>query len=499
VRGVTIKTSSHRSRSARVIGLLAGVVLLSGVWATPGGASSSGASATPGNGKVTYRARAVLTGPITTGHVIEPLSANPTGLAAHGYVEQEFFAAGTAAAFQATSSPSNGRWVVKPTSTASYRTRILVRRPSDPAHFNGTVVVEWMNVSAGESAPDWDYLNPELMRQGYAYVAVSAQAQGVQGGTPILGSPVAGGATGLVGTEPARYGTLHHPGDQYALDMFAQIGEALRSPRHAVLGGQHPKRVIAVGESQSAYYLTTFADALQPLTHAFDGIFIHSRGGSGAPLNGSGLASKQGVPNLWIRTDLDIPVFMFETQTDLISLGYAPAQQPNTNRIRTWEVAGTSHADAYEVGPAVGLLGCTTPVNDGPQHQVVQAAFVAFNRWLDDGTPPPSPARFRLASTSPPTLLLQPDGNVVGGVRTPDVDVPVSTLSGAPPAGANALCSLFGSTTPFSEDTLISLYTNPAGYLKAYRASLAKAIKLGYLLPSERAGLIAKAQQVQFP
>ena len=72
----------------------------------------------------------MLTGPITTGHVIEPLTANPANLAANGYIEQEFFASGTATALQATSSPSNGRWAVAPTTTASYRTRILVRRPS---------------------------------------------------------------------------------------------------------------------------------------------------------------------------------------------------------------------------------------------------------------------------------------------------------------------------------------------------------------------------------
>ena len=108
-----------------------------------------------------------------------------------------------------------------------------MRRPTNPAHFNGTVIVEWMNVSAGESAPDWDFLNPMLMRDGYAYVGVSAQALGVDGGQSLLGTPNAAGATpsgGLVGGEPARYGTLHHPGDQYALDMFAQIGQALRAP-----------------------------------------------------------------------------------------------------------------------------------------------------------------------------------------------------------------------------------------------------------------------------
>ncbi len=80
---------------------------------------------------------------------------------------------------------------------------------------------------------------------------------------------------------------------------------------------------------------------------------------------------------------------MFETQTDLITLGYAAAQQPNTDRIRTWEVAGTSHADAYIVGSNATALGCTQPINDGPQHVVVQAAFTAFDNWVVHGTPPP--------------------------------------------------------------------------------------------------------------
>ena len=123
---------------------------------------------------------------------------------------------------------------------------------------------------------------------------------------------------------------------------------------------------------------------------------------------------------------------MSQTQTDLIELGYAPARQPNTAKIRTWEIAGTAHADAYTVGAAASILGCTTPVNSGPQHNVVQAAFTAFDKWVDNGTPPPSPPPFKLSSTEPPTLALDAHGNVIGGVRTPAVDVPVSTLSGAP-------------------------------------------------------------------
>lgn len=465
-----------------------------------GGAATGGVAGASGGGTSVggvYRARATFSEPPDVGTVAEPLTAQPLDLAQHGYVEQELFASGTAHAYRATADPSDGRWSVVPTTSAGYRTRILVRRPEDPSRFSGTVVVEWLNESAGESSPDWDFLNPELMRAGDAYVGVSAQALGVEGGSPLLGT---GGETGagLVHEDPARYGTLHHPGDQYAFDMFAQIGLGVRADDQRVLGPLRPRHVVAVGESQSAYFLTTFADALQPLTHAFDGLFIHSRGGTGAPLDGSSTSSSLSG-GLRIRTDLDVPVFMFETQTDLIELGYASAQQPDTSHIRTWEVAGTSHADAYLVGGAASLLGCPTPVNSGPQHEVAQAAFAAFTKWVVNGTPPPSPAPFQLSRRHPPTLALDRFGNVVGGVRTPAVDVPVSTLSGAAPPGASALCSLFGSTTPFSGQMLTSLYHSSAGYLAKFRASLDQAVSQGYLLAADRQALLAQAEQVAFP
>jgi hypothetical protein len=472
-----------------------GVALVAGPSAAVGAAAASGAGATSTG---VYGARATFSVPPNVGTVTEPLSAQPLDLASHGYLQQELFASGTAHAFRATAEPSDGRWTIVPTTSATYRTRILVRRPTDPSRFSGTVVVEWFNETAGESSPEWDYLNPALMDAGDAYVGVTAQALGVGGGTPILG---AGGeaSAGLVHVDPARYGSLHHPGDQYALDMFAQIGLGLRAGSQHVLGPLRPRHVVAVGESQSAFYLTTFADALQPTTHAFDGIFIHSRGGSGAPLDGASITTGAPSGGLRIRTDLSVPVFMFETQTDLIQLGYASAQQPDTPRIRTWEVAGTSHADAFIVGAAVNLLGCATPVNSGPQHQVAQAAFAAFTRWVVHGTPPPSPPAFRLSDRHPPTLALDQLGNVVGGVRTPAVDVPISTLSGAPPPGDSALCALFGSTTPFSGQMLVNLYHSSAEYLAKFRASLDEAIAQGYILPADRRALLAQARQVQFP
>ena len=341
----TIAPRSSAGRWTAVLLIVAGTLAACGSAAT----SSPTTSAAEPTG---WRAAAVFTTPPDTGHIIEPVSANPTGLAAHGYVEQEYFASGTAYSFTGRSTPSDGKWTIAVAGSAPYRTRIIVRRPSDPAKFDGNVVVEWMNVSAGESAPDWDYLDPALMDSGAAYVGVSAQALAVDGGKAILRS---GTSPGLRQQEPARYGSLNHPGDQYSLDMFAQIGQALRAPAPSVLGGLRPSHVVAIGESQSAFYLTTYADAIQPLDHAYQGIFIHSRGGGAATFDGQDVTSAIDG-DVRIRTDLDVPVFMLETQTDLIQLGYAAAQQPNTSRIRTWEVAGTSHADAYELG-----VGCRLP------------------------------------------------------------------------------------------------------------------------------------------
>ena len=277
-RTVDHRTASHACKWSAVLLIVAGALAACGSAATS--SPTTTAAALTG-----WRAPAVFSTPPDTGQIIEPLSANPTDLAAHGYVEQEYFASGTAYSFTSRSAPSDGKWTIAVSGSAPYRTRIIVRRPSDPAKFDGNVVVEWMNVSAGEAAPDWDYLDPALMDSGAAYVAVSAQALAVNGGKALLSS---GSSPGLSQKEPARYGSLHHPGDQYSLDMFAQIGQALRTSAPSVLGGLRPSHVLAIGESQSAFYLTTYADAIQPLDHAYQGIFIHSPRRWCRPLQGDG-------------------------------------------------------------------------------------------------------------------------------------------------------------------------------------------------------------------
>ena len=106
-----------------------------------------------------------------------------------GYGAEEFFVSSTASSYTSADELSpDGQWTVTPADSADYTTRIVVLTPTDPAPFNGTVLVEWLNVSGGIDAPAvWMMAHREMVRAGYAYVAVSAQRVGVEGGANLMG------------------------------------------------------------------------------------------------------------------------------------------------------------------------------------------------------------------------------------------------------------------------------------------------------------------------
>ena len=88
-------------------------------------------------------------GPIT-GPGTPSIITTSFDLATVGYQEDEYFISGTATSYRLKgAAPADGRWKVTRAATARYKTRLLVYRPSDPRKFNGTVVVEWLNESAG--------------------------------------------------------------------------------------------------------------------------------------------------------------------------------------------------------------------------------------------------------------------------------------------------------------------------------------------------------------
>jgi hypothetical protein len=434
-------------------------------------------------------------------------------IASIGYSATEFFVSGTATGA---------------TGSAPYTTRIVALTPSDPARFDGTVVVEWLNVSGGIDAPAvWFMAHREMVRAGHAYVAVSAQSVGVEGGASL------GMDMSLKTLDPQRYSTLNHPGDAFAYDIYSQVGRLVRDRPSEVLDTLSPKVVVAVGESQSAMFMTTYVNAVDPVAEVYDGFLVHSRFGPGAPLDGSSmfdeLAREVGQPAPFIA-DLRVPVITVITETDLVGggvrAGYYLARQPDTDRLRTWEIPGTAHADNYTISvgfidsgsapladivaayrPTSSLMGRELPqcINFGPQHHyVLQSALAHLVVWARGGEPAASAERIELTDGEPPELVFDANGLAVAGIRTPWVDVPVARTSGVASGAASAATSdaaddimtlLFGSGEVFAAETLERLY--PGGvveYLDLFTRSLDATIDAGFLLAADRQEILDLAE-----
>jgi hypothetical protein len=423
-----------------------------------------------------------------------------------GFRETEFFVSGTATSYIPTGElGEDGVWSVQPADTAPYRTRMVVIRPEDPAGFSGTVVVEWFNVSGGtDAAPDWIQMHTELMRRGHAWVGVSAQAVGVEGGGVFPAS--------LKTIDLERYGSLSHPGDSFSYDIFSQAAQAVRNPMGIdPLDGLKVQYMIGVGESQSAGRMATYVNAIHPTVDLFDGFLIHSRATGAAPLSQAPQAEVTMPQPAFIRTDFPEPVIGFETEGDLFGLNRTAVPQPDADNYRLWEVPGNAHFDAYGVvkGPddrgddpgvaeviefssaiASGLIECERPINDGPGHWVIKAAFNALDRWIRTGERAPSAERI-IRNADGTGVQRDQYGNTLGGIRTPHVDAPVATLSGYGQSGTS-FCSAFGTTTLFDEATLSMLYPTRADYVEAIGSSTDSAVGRGFILPED--GELIKAQ-----
>jgi hypothetical protein len=413
-------------------------------------------------------------------------------LATLGYGAEEFVVSGTASSYASDEQ-------------ADYTTRIVVCRPTDAAS-NGTVIVEWLNVSGGIDAPAvWLMAHREIARAGHAYVAVSAQQVGVEGGDNLMGFDMS-----LKAQDPERYSQLSHPGDQFSYDIYSQVGRLLRD---GGIDGLTPESLIAVGESQSAMFLTTYVNEVDPLAKVFDGFLVHSRFGPAAPLaGGSALEESRPAP---FSDDLRAPVLSVITETDLVDghlLGYHHARRPDNDRLRVWEIPGTAHADNYTIRvgfidngsvPLDNLVAAYAPTNElmgaslsyhinfAPQHHyVLQAAIASLHNWVRTGEPAPAAHPIWMTDGDSPVLVLDEHELARGGVRTPWVDVPIARTSGLAP-DESPMSFLFGTGAIFDDDMVRTLY--PGGvsdYLQGFTEALDRAIEAGFIVAADRAEIL---------
>ena len=382
-----------------------------------------------------------------------------------GYQQREYLVSGEARA-------ADG-------STAPYTTRIVVFRPRDDDRFNGTVLLDWVNVTAQfENAVDILETREMLLREGYAFVHVSAQSAGLCC-TPLTPKV----------WDPVRYEAIDHPGDAYAPDIFAQVAQAMRAPAGTdPLGSLTVRRVLASGQSQSANRLYGYVSSGQAARDdVVDGFLIH---GGGEKTFDVPLAT----PVLHLLSDLEAD----------------PAPPGDDPRYRLWEVAATAHSDyfigyqsIFGNGPrtadqppmdragydalidAAGNYGqdpaplhatCTAAGATMPMHYAASTALHQLDRWVRTGEAPPVTPRFAFDATG--TLARDEHGNTRGGIRMPPVEVPVATY-------LTTACGLGGITAPFTDAQVQALYPTFADYQRRMTAATDRAVRRGWLLPPD--------------
>lgn len=421
----------------------------------------------------------------TTGIHNHPLFDSYYDLAPFGYEQQEYFVSGTATS-------DDGK------TKAPYTTRMIVFRPTrragDGPNFNGTVMLDWTNVTAQfENAVDTMEARQMLMREGFAFVHVSAQAAGVDG-TPLTPKK----------WDPVRYGALNHPGDQYAFDMFTQVARAFRTSTR-LTGPHRAKHILGVGQSQSGdelyTYATTYLPAHPQAIGLFDGLLVH--GAASAAADKAKLAAAaHGVKILHLLSDMEA-----------VKDTFTPGGHDN---YRLWEVAGTAHSDLFIGYQSVAGFGPrtvadTAPVDRAgydeiirvagnygaelhpmlatcvlagatmPMHYATSTAIHQLNAWVTGGQPPANGPRFVFDGAG--NQATDTAGNSLGGIRMPPIDVPVAQYR-------STACPLGGLTVPFTDAQIQMMYPTFKGYYGLMAERTKASVAQGWLLPPDAIDLM---------
>ncbi len=450
-----------------------------------------------------------VTGPIPNSQGVHghPLWDSWFEVGSLGYTEGEYFIEGVAR------QPGSA-------DTAPYRTRIIVTRPADPAKFNGTVLMDWVNVTAQfENAVDTQESHDYLLREGYAFVHVSAQKAGIccTPLTPKVWDPVRYGIPDAsdplpipLPPTPNSVPGLHHPGDAYALDIFAQVAQALKSPSGVdPMGGLDVQHIVAAGQSQSAGKLDDYLHQWQDGAgeRVIDAFLIHGR-----------VANR--AEQISARAD-EAASRVLQLNSDFEAYANAPGANPYYTQ---WDVAGAAHSsfwigvhselgggprfadspqlpatadgdlhagnapyltfDTWNYGEQIspGQPICILQGNQFPMHYAVNAALDAIRRWLVDGVQPPSGPRFQVDGGS---LARDSYGNALGGIRLAPIEHPVASYRSAD-------CALGGTTVPFTELQLLQLYPTHADYACQMRETTYQNVKDGFLLEEDALSLLSR-------
>lgn len=125
------------------------------------------------------------------------------------------------------------------------------------------------------------------------------------------------------------------------------------------------------------------------------------------------------------------------------------------------------------------------------------AALDWLHRWVRKGEKPPSAPALQ--------AMKDANGNVLGGVRIQDIDVPIATYTaGNAPTDLLDLisflgCGLSGAVVPLTAQKLMALYPTHDDYVEKYTKAADKALPTGFLLQADHDYAVQRAQKAAIP
>ncbi len=422
--------------------------------------------------------------PISSGNTL--FFASSIDLSSRGYVEEEYLVAGTANIYEYDA----GKQVRVKTPNVAYQTRILIRRPTHPGKFNGTVLFEWLNPTAGFDIDFmWQSTNRRILQDGYIWVGITVR-------------PVA--INFIKAWNPARYGSLAMSDAGLIYDAVSQLGVLLRDNHSSQnpLSAFNVHRMLGTGYSQSARYLVTYINEFHPDavlpdgSPAFDGYLVSGANNTARQINS--MSGDAGDERRFINAP--VPVIRTQTETEL-ALGSATTRLPDSNLYRTYEWAGASHADTENLAltqvvierdiPGAPPAVCAEENNPLENSPFIRAALVNLNRWVRDGIVPPPAVLINLDSAG--KIIRDAHGNAIASLRPPGLEAPLGRhfpLNDGP-----GPCFLVGSFFPFDEAKLDSLYPSHGHYVSDIARAVRSLVLGRYVLPEDGARYIVDAAQ----
>ena len=389
-----------------------------------------------------------ISGPITGPGMMYPnpaISIEPgaTTVESFPYLTEEYFVSGTV-------------------NDAPYNTRIIVRRPKDPASFSGVVVAEALHAGGRSLIFEWSRVSILTRRHMFVEIVHSA---------PNIGL--------LKNFNAERYASLAIAQGQ-TNGVLAQVGALIKS--HTGPFGQYKVRYATLmGTSASSATVRTYL-----------GEHPNSRLANGGPIfDGFLLTSTLGNTPLPM---VDVPIVQMPTQTEVVTWaemgnGYRrPDSDEPGNRFRLYEVAGMPHNNSRD-NPGFANDPCTLPVTDFPAGAFTAMGLSHLVDWIAKGkTPPHAPpiAVDKDAANDGSLLALDEHGNAKGGVRNVWVDVPIATygvMGKGKTTARDRLCQLGGTEVPLSDAALKKLYSSKDDYARRVEQRMKQLIAEGWFLP----------------